>query len=226
MDLLRRYFNLLKITMISFILSTCIHVGIVAGYYWTFLYMNPDDPGKKKFYSTTTSTGVNIGGKVVGGGGIQTNHHKSYLLHLIREHYKSLSKLFFIEFSAIYCFILYLFKFFPERSRLQEETMSAFKSIGEDDAAEPRTVVRMVKQQGASRLQSAASLLRKRTIMNRAIRQLEEIDEYETDNADQLVDGGDEEIENEEFEEDVVDQIDAAENESMNENGVEAKKDN
>ena len=58
--------------------------------------LNPDDKGKKDFYSATTVTqGINIGGRMLGGGGIQTNHHKSYLFHLVREYYKSLSKLFF-----------------------------------------------------------------------------------------------------------------------------------
>jgi hypothetical protein len=81
--------RLLKKTMISFFLSTFIHIGLVSGYYYTYLWLNPDDPDKKKFYSTTSvSPGVNIGGRVIGGGGIQTNHHKSYLFHLIREHYK------------------------------------------------------------------------------------------------------------------------------------------
>jgi hypothetical protein len=182
MDLLRRYFNLLKITMISFILSTIIHVGLVSAYYYTFLYLNPDDPGKKKFYSTTTSTGVNIGGKNVGGGGIQTNHHKSYFLHLVREHYKGLSKLFFLEFSTIYCLILVLFKFFPERAKLQEETLAAFRADPEDTK---RKVVRVKPTK-----QTAASLLRQRNMttnqarssnINNANSQMEDIDEYETD---------------------------------------------
>lgn len=38
---------------------------------------------------------LNIVGRTLGGGGIQTNHHKSYLFHLVREYYKTLSKLFF-----------------------------------------------------------------------------------------------------------------------------------
>jgi hypothetical protein len=72
--LLRRYMQLLKTTMIAFFLSTCIHVGCVSAYFYTYLYMNPDDPGKKQFYAATTTTpGINIGGKVVGGGGISTN---------------------------------------------------------------------------------------------------------------------------------------------------------
>ncbi len=163
--------------MISFILSTVIHVGIVSAYYYTFLWLNPDDPGKKKFYSTTTSTGVNIGGKVVGGGGIQTNHHKSYFLHLVREHYKGLSKLFFIEFSTIYCLILVLFKFFPERAKLQEETLAAFR------VEEPTQRVVKVKQPKPT----AASLLRQRALINNrlktsSLKQMdEEIEEYETD---------------------------------------------
>jgi hypothetical protein len=95
------------------------------------LWHKPDDPGKKKFYSSTSvSPGVNIGGRVVGGGGIQTNHHKSYFLHLVREHYKGLSNMFFIQFSTIYLIILVLFKFFPERSKLKEDTVTAFNLNG------------------------------------------------------------------------------------------------
>lgn len=123
--------NLLKITMFSFFLSTCLHIGCVCAYYYTFLWLNPDDPGKKKFYSSTSvSPGINIGGRVVGGGGIQTNHHKSYFLHLVREHYKGLSNMFFIQFSTIYLIILVLFKFFPERSKLKEDTVTAFNLNG------------------------------------------------------------------------------------------------
>ena len=43
--------RLLKKTMISFFLSTFIHIGLVSGYYYTYLWLNPDDPDKKKFYS-------------------------------------------------------------------------------------------------------------------------------------------------------------------------------
>lgn len=112
--------QLLKITMIAFFFSTCIHIGSVCAYYWIFLKLNPDDPGKKKFYSTTTvSPGINVGGRVLGGGGVQTNHHKSYFLHLVREHYKGLSYMFFIQFSAIYLIILVLFKFFPNELSLK-----------------------------------------------------------------------------------------------------------
>ena len=180
-QLLRRYLTLLKITMISFFLSTLIHVGAVTGYYYYYLYMNPDDPGKKKFYSTTTSSGVNIGGKIVGGGGIQTNHHKSYLLHLVREHYKSLSKMFFVQFSAIYSLILYLFKFFPERSKLQEETMAAFSSF--NDPKESSRPVKMTKTSAASVLRRRAQLSNKRT--SQAIKEAEE---YTTDQEEDSVD--------------------------------------
>jgi hypothetical protein len=84
-SIFRRYLQLLKKTLISFILSTLTHVGVVSSYYGLYLYMNPNDEGRKKFYEeTTVSPGVNIGGKVVGGGGIQTNHHKSYLFHIIK----------------------------------------------------------------------------------------------------------------------------------------------
>lgn len=133
MALLRRYMNLLKTTMVSFVLSTLIHIGIVSCYYYTYLWLNPDDPGKKKFYSSTTvSPGVNIGGRVIGGGGVQTNHHKSYFLHLVREYYKGLNWFFFVQFSAIYLFILFVFKFFPERARLKEETVAAFNLNSEN----------------------------------------------------------------------------------------------
>jgi hypothetical protein len=138
MALLRRYGSLLKTTVISFILSTSIHIGIVLGYYYIYLYLNPDDPGKKKFYATTTTNpGVKIGNRMVGGGGVHTNHHKSYLLHLVREHYKSMSKLFFVQFSLIYLLILFLFKFFPEREKLRVDTITAFKlSSGDQDESE------------------------------------------------------------------------------------------
>ena len=57
-----------------------------------------------------------------------TNHHKSYLLHLVREYYKGLSKTFFIEFSVIYVFFLFVLKFFPEREKLKEDTAAVFAS--------------------------------------------------------------------------------------------------
>ena len=108
--------------MISFILSTVIHIGTVTGYYYIYLYLNPDDPGKKKFYSETVAQqAINIGGKIIGGG-IQTNRHKSYLMHLVREYYKGMSKIFLIQFGLIYLAILSVFKFFPEREKLTEDT--------------------------------------------------------------------------------------------------------
>ena len=119
--------QLLKTTLLAFFLSTCIHVGLVFGYYYVFLWLNPDDPGKKQFYSTTSiSQGVTIGGRTIGGGGVQTNHHKSYLLHCLREHYKNLKKLFLIEFSIIYMFFLVVFRFFPKRAKLKEDTEAVF----------------------------------------------------------------------------------------------------
>lgn len=127
MDLLKRYGKLLKTTVLAFVFSTLIHISIVVSYYYIYLYMNPDDPGKKKFYSTTTtSPGVKIGNRVVGRGAVQTNNHKSYLLHLVREHYKSMSKIFFLQFSIIYLILLFLFKFFPEREKLRVDTINAF----------------------------------------------------------------------------------------------------
>jgi hypothetical protein len=186
MSLLRRYFNLLKITMLSFLLSTCIHVGIVGGYYYTFLWLNPDDPGKKKFYSTTSSTGVNIGGKIVGGGGVQTNHHKSYFLHLVREHYKGLSKMFFVQFSAIYTLILFLFKFFPERVKLQEDTMAAFNSEPNEKPKQPSVLSgvkysrnSLISRPRTTKLISASSLLKRRTSLKQKVKTLENLDEYD-----------------------------------------------
>ncbi|CAF1057351.1 unnamed protein product [Brachionus calyciflorus] len=128
MELLKRYMTLMKISMISFILSTALHIGLVTGYYYTYLWLHPDDPGKKKFYSeTTVQKGINIGGKIIGGGGVQTNHHKSYLMHLVREHYTGLSKIFLLQFGALYLLILSMFKFFPERAKLKEDTKKAFE---------------------------------------------------------------------------------------------------
>ena len=125
--LLRRYMQLLKTTMIAFFLSTCIHVGCVSAYFYTYLYLNPDDPGKKQFYAATTTTpGINIGGKMVGGGGISTNAHKSYAFHLIREHYKGLNYKFFFQFSGIYLLLLIWLKFFSERAQLKKDTAEVF----------------------------------------------------------------------------------------------------
>ncbi len=122
--------DLLKTTLLAFLFSTGLHIGTIIAYNWLFLYFNPDDQGKKDFYAATSVTqGVNIGGKVVGGGGVQTNHHKSYLLHVVREYYKTLSKMFFIEFSLIYVFFLYVLNFFPNRERLKVDTAAAFASF-------------------------------------------------------------------------------------------------
>lgn len=130
---------LLKKTLFAFFLSTSLHIGAVVGYYWLYLYYNPDDQGQKDFYSqTTVSQGVQVGGKMLGGGAVQTNHHKSYLLHLVREYYKSLSKTFFIEFSLVYLFFLYLLRFFPERAKLKEDTTAAFESFKRDYEAKPK----------------------------------------------------------------------------------------
>ncbi len=130
LQLIRQYVDLLKITFVAFFLSTTLHTGTIVGYYWLYLYFNPDDQGKKDFYEATTVTqGVNIGGKILGGGGIQTNHHKSYMFHLVREYYKSLSKTFFIEFSLVYVFFLYLLNFFPNRERLRKSTATVFDTF-------------------------------------------------------------------------------------------------
>lgn len=62
-SLLHRYMKLLKTTVIAFFLSTCIHIGCVTGYYALYLWLHPDDEGRKNFYSqTSVSQGVNIGG--------------------------------------------------------------------------------------------------------------------------------------------------------------------
>lgn len=160
--------QLLKTTMISFVLSTMIHIGVVSTYYYTFLWLNPDDPGKKKFYSTTSvSPGVNIGGRVIGGGGIQTNHHKSYFFHLIREHYKGLSNMFFIQFSAIYLVILFVFKFFPERAKLKEDTEAAFNLSSKQ--AESESTTEQLKASKSNKLKPRTSA-RKRVLIKRASR--------------------------------------------------------
>lgn len=125
-SLLRRYMNLLKTTVLAFFLSTSIHIGLVTLYYYIYLWRNPDDEGKKRFYSQSVSSGVNIGGKIVGAGGVSSNSHKSYLFHLVREFYKNQSVYFFIQFSAIYLLVLFLLKFFPEREKLKQDTMIAF----------------------------------------------------------------------------------------------------
>lgn len=102
---------------------------MIFAYYGTYLWLYPDDKGQKDFYSTTTvDQGVNIGGKTLGGGNVMTNHHKSYLLHLVREYYKGLSKTFFIEFSVIYVFFLFVLKFFPDREKLKDDTAAVFAS--------------------------------------------------------------------------------------------------
>jgi hypothetical protein len=125
-SLLRRYMNLLKTTVFAFFLSTSIHIGLVTLYYYVHLWRNPDDEGKKRFYSQSVSNGVNIGGKIVGAGGVSSNSHKSYLFHLVREFYKNQSVYFFVQFSAIYLLILFLLKFFPEREKLKQDTLIAF----------------------------------------------------------------------------------------------------
>ncbi|RNA41036.1 hypothetical protein BpHYR1_035035 [Brachionus plicatilis] len=138
-NLLKRYMHLLKVSMISFILSTIIHIGSVIGYYYFCLLLNPDDPGKKKFYSETTAQqGINIGGKIIGGG-IQTNRHKSYLMHLVREYYKGMSKLFLLQFGLIYLLILTLFKFFPEREKLKEDTKKILGIDSENEDSMTKT---------------------------------------------------------------------------------------
>lgn len=182
-QLIRRYMDLLKTTLIAFFFSTSLHIGIIFGYYWLYLYFNPNDQGKKDFYSqTTTSPGVNIGGKVVGGGGVQTNHHKSYLLHLVREYYKTLSKTFFIEFSLIYVFFLYILSFFPNRAKLKEDTAAAFASY------------KIATEQNVPKVKKAKSkkILTKKAVLNTRLRQRknkvveESIDEERADDIESI----------------------------------------
>ena len=148
--------QLLKSTMVAFFLSTCIHVGCVSCYFYTFLYLNPDDPGKKKFYAATTITpGINIGGKMVGGGGISSNHHKSYAFHLIREHYKGLNYKFFFQFSAIYLLILVWLKFFSQRAQLKKDTAEVFNlNSNEEKTASTSTSAKNAEN---SKMHSASS---------------------------------------------------------------------
>lgn len=121
-NFLRRYFKMLRITGSSVILSAIIHVCCITSYYYIYLYLNPEDEGRKKFYSTTySSKGVSIGGKTLGGGGIQTNHHKSYLFHLIKDFYTNYPKTFCAEFSLIYLIVLYLMGFFKEQANRFED---------------------------------------------------------------------------------------------------------
>ena len=66
LSLLHRYMKLLKTTILAFFLSTCLHIGCVTGYYAAYLWLYPDNEGKKNFYSATTvSQGVNIGGNII-----------------------------------------------------------------------------------------------------------------------------------------------------------------
>ena len=146
--------DLLKTTLIAFFLSTSLHIGMIFSYYWLYLYYNPDDEGKKNFYSqTTVSQGVNIGGKTLGGGGVQTNHHKSYVLHLIREYYKSLSTMFFVEFSLIYVFFLYILSFFENRAQLKEDTHAAFEAYKSSSQQAPsKRVKKAIKKKSTLKL--------------------------------------------------------------------------
>lgn len=178
-ELLKRYVSLLKTTMFSFILSTLLHIAIVAAYYYIFLWMNPDDPGKKKFYATpaTSQQNVKIGGRNFGGmganfgGSARSNQHKSYFLHLVREHYKGMSKMFFVQFSAIYLIILFAFKFFPEREKLRQDTIEAFNldkknNSAEDDDANDDVASQMSRHPSVSRSsnKSIKNVLRKRAV--------------------------------------------------------------
>ena len=154
-ELFRRYMQLLKTTLLAFFLSTCIHVGLVFGYYSAFLWLNPDDPGRKQFYATTSiSQGVTIGGRTIGGGGVQSNHHKSYLLHCLREHYKNLKKLFLIEFSLIYVFFLAVFRFFPKRAKLKEDTEAVFAAYKASSVAKTTTKPNKSKKTNKALLRS------------------------------------------------------------------------
>lgn len=123
----------MKTTFYAFVLSTLTHIGVVLSYYYIYLYLHPDDPGKKKFYATSAAApGVRVGGRTIGRGIPQSNQHKSYLMHLVAEHYKTMSPLFFVQFSLIYLAFLFLFKFFPERERLKKDTINALQRTEHD----------------------------------------------------------------------------------------------
>ena len=164
MSLLRGYMNLLKTTFFSFLFSTLLHVVIVSSYYAIYLWLHPDDPDKKKFYTTTkVNPGVNIGGRMVGGGGIQTNHNKSYLFHVIREHYKSLSNFFFIQFSLLYLMFLSLFKFFPNRAKLKDETNNLLDNLLSKESVRRDQVAPAAKKKSAAKKRSESTTRRKKT---------------------------------------------------------------
>lgn len=108
---------MLRITGGSVILSALIHITFVTAYYSVYLYLHPDDPDRKAFYNANVaSKGVNVGGKVLGGGGVQTNHHKSYLFHVIKNFYMNSPKMFCLQFSFVYLIVLYYMGFFKEQS--------------------------------------------------------------------------------------------------------------
>jgi hypothetical protein len=46
----------------------------------------------------------------------------------LKEHYKSLTNYFFIQFSAVYLFFLVVFKFFPEQAKLKDDMQALLKN--------------------------------------------------------------------------------------------------
>ena len=190
-SLFKRYIQLVQVTMLSFLLSTFIHVGSVVGYYGIFLWLNPSDPGRKAFYSSTTTTkGVNIGGKIVGGGGVQTNHHKSYYFHLVKEYYKNISYIFYVQFSLIYLIMLVLFKFFPEREKLRVDPVAALNMNSVFDT-EQRAITKAKSPKLKSNKLSRRSILTKRI---KKYNEIEENDEVEEEYIAEDLDDTNEEI--------------------------------
>jgi len=173
-NFLRRYFKMLRITGSSVILSAIIHVCCITSYYYIYLYLNPEDEGRKKFYSTTySSKGVSIGGKTLGGGGIQTNHHKSYLFHLIKDFYTNYPKTFCAEFSLIYLIVLYLMGFFKEQANRFEDDDSNDNNTTSFNNNDSYNEI-------STKTDNIKSLLRKR-IPNRRMMTITDCDEQETD---------------------------------------------
>lgn len=173
--LIRRYFRMLRITGGSVIISALIHIICITSYYSVYLWLHPDDPDRKAFYSAkVASKGVNVGGKVLGGGGIQTNYHKSYLFHVIKNFYMNSPKMFCVQFSILYLIVLYYMGFFREQNSKfgQEKKLNDEEDVGIE-----------VKLESSSKMNP---ILRKRLIRNKradyTIEESEEENENENDN--------------------------------------------
>jgi hypothetical protein len=99
-----------------------VYFGLVSAYFYIYLLFNPDDPGKKEFYSKTTlSPGYFIGYDYFPGREIPSNLNKSYLLHLIGEYFENFSKRLYILGCLIYFFFLYIFGMFKKREELSKD---------------------------------------------------------------------------------------------------------